>query len=122
MPLAALARHAPAPTAPDQTTRTEPARDWVLSTDEGGQGRVLVHNDDVTPYEFVIVVLHEIFGLSPVRAEAVTRRAHVTGRAYVTTLPIEEAKHRVGRAHGLARQAGFPLSFTIEPEAGSPSR
>jgi hypothetical protein len=34
------------------------------------------------------------------------------------TLPIEEAKHRVGRAHGLARQAGFPLAFTIEPVAG----
>jgi len=42
--------------------------------------------------------------------------AHYTGAAYVMTLGHEEAKYRVGQAHGLARAAGYPLTFTIEPE------
>jgi ATP-dependent Clp protease adaptor protein ClpS len=78
--------------------------------------RVLVHNDDVTPFEFVIAVLRAVFHLSGSDALAVTTRAHYRGLAYVATLPFEEAKHRVGQAHGLARSAGFPLTFTIEPE------
>jgi len=78
--------------------------------------RVLIHNDDVTPFDFVIGVLRSVFGLSGRDALAVTTRAHVTGIAYVTTLPYEEAKYRVGKAHSMARAAGFPLTFSIEPE------
>ncbi len=55
-----------------------------------------------------------VFHLSGRTAYAVTLRAHVTGVAYVTTLPVEEAKYRVGQAHGLARQAGYPLTFSLE--------
>lgn len=78
--------------------------------------RILIHNDDVTPFDFVIAVLRAIFELSGRDAVAVTTRAHVTGMAYVMTLPYEEAKYRVGKAHSLARSAGFPLTFSIEPE------
>src|SRR5947199_6488320 len=76
---------------------------------------VLIHNDDVTPFEFVIAVLRAVFFLSGRDAVAVTTRAHVTGIAHVITLPYEEAKYRVGQAHGLARAAGYPLTFSIEP-------
>ena len=78
--------------------------------------RILIHNDDVTPFDFVISVLRSVFELSGRDALAVTTRAHVTGIAYVTTLPYEEAKYRVGKAHSLARAAGYPLTFSIEPE------
>jgi len=77
--------------------------------------KVLIHNDDVTPFEFVIAVLRAVFYLSGRDALAVTTRAHVTGVAYVMTLPFEEAKYRVGKAHSLARAAGYPLTFSIEP-------
>jgi ATP-dependent Clp protease adaptor protein ClpS len=77
--------------------------------------RVLIHNDDVTPFDFVIAVLRAVFELSGRDALAVTTRAHVTGTAYVATLPYEEAKYRVGKAHSLARSAGYPLTFSIEP-------
>ena len=47
----------------------------------------------------------------------VRRDLHVLeGIAYVMTLPLEEAKYRVGKAHGIARAAGYPLTFSIEPE------
>ena len=78
--------------------------------------RILIHNDDITPFDFVIAVLRSVFELSGRDALAVTTRAHVTGIAYVMTLPYEEAKYRVGKAHSLARAAGFPLTFSIEPE------
>src|SRR2546421_8591883 len=78
--------------------------------------RILIHNDDITPFDFVIGVLRSVFELSGRDALAVTTRAHVTGIAYVTTLPYEEAKYRVGQAHSLARAAGYPLTFSIEPE------
>jgi ATP-dependent Clp protease adaptor protein ClpS len=78
--------------------------------------RVFVHNDDVTPYDFVLVILQRIFELNPLVAEHVTYVAHTSGIAYVTTLPKSEAEKRVGKAHFAASLEGYPLTFTIEPE------
>lgn len=78
--------------------------------------KVFVHNDDVTPFDFVLVILQRIFELNPMEAEHVTYIAHTTGIAYVTTLPKTEAEKRVGKAHFAASLEGYPLTFTIEPE------
>jgi len=78
--------------------------------------KVVLHNDDVTPFDFVVTVISTVFGFARPAALAVTIRAHYTGMAVVDTLPLEEAKYRVGQAHGMARAAGYPLTFTLEPE------
>jgi ATP-dependent Clp protease adaptor protein ClpS len=78
--------------------------------------RVLIHNDDVTPMEFVVIVLRGIFHLSMPQATSIMLTAHFRGLAYVVTLPLEEAKYRVGKAHAAARANEYPLTFTIEPE------
>lgn len=78
--------------------------------------RVLVHNDDTTPYDFVILVLVRFFQLSPVDAELITWTAHTNGQAQVAILPLEEAQNRVGSSHFAAAVEGYPLTFTIEPE------
>ena len=78
--------------------------------------RVLIHNDDVTPFDFVIVVLQKFFELTSLEAEHVTFVAHTSGIAYVATLPLKEAEKRVGKAHFAASLEGYPLMFTIEPE------
>ncbi|RMG93947.1 MAG: ATP-dependent Clp protease adaptor ClpS [Chloroflexi bacterium] len=78
--------------------------------------RVFVHNDDITPYDFVVIILQRIFNLTPPEAEHVTFIAHVTGIAYVTTLPLKEAQEKVGKAQFAASLEGYPLSFSIEPE------
>jgi ATP-dependent Clp protease adaptor protein ClpS len=78
--------------------------------------RVIIHNDEVTPYDFVILILQKIFQLQPLEAEHVTFVAHTGGQAYVTTLPLKEAQKRVGKAHFAASLEGYPLLFTIEPE------
>ncbi len=106
---------------PDTVTAPAKPDVWVESTPEARTQidppyRVLIHNDDVTPMEFVVHILRSVFRLSFGLAQAVMLEAHYTGAAYVVTLGHEEAKYRVGQAHGLARAAGYPLTFSIEPE------
>lgn len=78
--------------------------------------RVLVHNDEVTPYDFVVHVLRSIFGLSTVAAELVTFAAHTSGTALVAVLPKSVARRRVGKAHFAAQLEGYPLTFSLEQE------
>ncbi len=77
--------------------------------------RVIIHNDDVTPMDFVVIILQRIFQLSPLEAEHVMVTAHFNGQALVAMLPLSEAKTRVGKAHFAAQLEGYPLLFTIEP-------
>jgi ATP-dependent Clp protease adaptor protein ClpS len=78
--------------------------------------RVIIHNDDVTPYDFVIIVLVRFFQLDAQAAELVAWTAHTSGQALVVVLPLAEARRRVGRAHFAAAVEGYPLSLTIEPD------
>jgi len=78
--------------------------------------RVLIHNDDVTPYNYVILVLLNIFKLSHELAEHITWVAHTTGIARVVTRPRAEAQRLVDRAHATAQADGYPLTFSLEPD------
>jgi ATP-dependent Clp protease adaptor protein ClpS len=113
---ARLERAAPAAPEPDADQEIIEELDWQVADSTGEFGRVVIHNDDVTPFDFVVVVLRAVFHLTPPDAERVTFEAHTRGQASVAVLPLEEAKYRVGKAHGIARQAGFPLRFTIHLE------
>jgi len=99
-----------APVLPDIEVVSEP------DTELDPPYAVIVHNDDITPMDFVVEVLQAVFDLSTPLATGVMLEAHYDGQAHVVTLGREEAKYRVGQAHQLARAAGYPLSFTIEPE------
>jgi len=77
---------------------------------------ILVHNDDVTPYEFVVDTLGQVFSLSAEIAETVTWEAHSKGVAPVCSRPQSEAKRLISDAHYLARAAGYPLTFSMEPK------
>lgn len=78
--------------------------------------KVFVHNDDVTPMLFVVVILRGIFGLEGKRAAQVMLEAHESGVAFVVALTLEQAEFRVEQAHQRARAARYPLTFTYEPE------
>jgi ATP-dependent Clp protease adaptor protein ClpS len=102
-----------APPLPDIQIDTPPAAETQLEPPY----RIILHNDDITPFDFVILVLRTVFHISAREALYLTLQAHSTGQAYVATLPLEEAKYRVGQAHGQARAAGYPLTFTIQPDS-----
>jgi ATP-dependent Clp protease adaptor protein ClpS len=78
--------------------------------------RVIIHNDDVTPMDFVVNVLASIFFLFQPDAMEVMLVAHFKGAAYVQTLPKTEAEKRINKAHFAAGLEGYPLHFSIEPE------
>jgi ATP-dependent Clp protease adaptor protein ClpS len=78
--------------------------------------RIIVQNDDVTPMDFVVVVLRLFFDLDFDQAFQVMMKAHHDGRAHVATFPYEEAKERVYAAHNAAREANYPLTFYLEPD------
>ncbi len=78
--------------------------------------KVIIHNDDVTPMNFVVSILLEIFDRSLVFAEMIMIEAHNNGQAIVCALPKEEAERKVRMAHFLARGNGYPLTFTIEED------
>lgn len=96
-----------------------PDVDVVVVTDSDAQldppHDVFIHNDDITPFDFVVNILTGIFELTEPDAWRVAYKAHHSGKAYVCTLGLEEAKYRVSKAVESARASGYPLSFTIEP-------
>jgi ATP-dependent Clp protease adaptor protein ClpS len=78
--------------------------------------RVIIHNDDVTPMDFVVHILTTIFELFEPNAMDVMLTAHFKGVAYVQTLPKTEAEKRINKAHFAAGLEGYPLHFSMEPE------
>jgi len=79
--------------------------------------RVLIHNDDVTTFEFVERMLQTIFKLSREVAEHIAWLTHTNGVALVCVRPRSEAERLVGQAIFAARMEGFPLMLTCEPDA-----
>jgi len=93
---------------PDTTEETKTALEPLY--------RVIIHNDDVTPMDFVVRVLTSIFFLLQPDAMEVMLTAHFKGAAYVQTLPKTEAQKRINKAHFAAGLEGYPLHFSMEPE------
>lgn len=83
-------------------------------TDQGNQCKIIVHNDDVTPYDYVINILGDLFMLSEELADHVAWTAHMKGVAVVVVRPRAEAEKLVKVAHGRARMSSYPLTFSLE--------
>jgi len=106
-------------TTPKTTTKPVTDVEYRVVSDEELEHpyRVIIQNDDLTPMDFVVMVLLTIFLLPFDRAMQVMFEAHEKGRAYVMSLPFQEAQQRVYEAQSIARAAGYPLSFYLEPDA-----
>jgi ATP-dependent Clp protease adaptor protein ClpS len=78
--------------------------------------KVIIHNDDVTPMDYVVHILKTVFYLANDRAAEIMLAAHIYGNAYVQTLSKNEAEKRINKAHFEANNAGYPLRFSLEPE------
>src|SRR5437773_11501347 len=94
--------------APKTTTKTVTDVDYLVANDEelDRPYRVIIQNDDVTPMDFVVLVLLTIFQLPFDRAMSIMMDAHHKGRAYVMSLPFQDAQQRVYDAQSASRQTG----------------
>jgi ATP-dependent Clp protease adaptor protein ClpS len=78
--------------------------------------KVILVNDDYTPREFVVRVLKSEFNMPESAAMGVMLTAHTKGSCVVAVFTKEIAETKADRATEAARQQGYPLTFTTEPE------
>ena len=78
--------------------------------------KVLLHNDDYTPMEFVVLVLRQVFNKSEADSTSIMLHAHTHGYAVAGVYSFEIAETKVQETMALADKAGFPLLCTMEPE------
>ena len=77
---------------------------------------VVMHNDDVTTMDFVVKVLKQVFFLTGEKAETLMMKVHKEGKAVVGLYTYDIAASKARRVSNMAREEGFPLRVTIEPE------
>jgi ATP-dependent Clp protease adaptor protein ClpS len=78
--------------------------------------KVLIHNDDFTTMEFVVLVLTNVFNRSEGEAFRIMLQVHVEGIGVAGVYTYEIAQMKAEKATGLARESEFPLLFTVEEE------
>ncbi|MCR4853685.1 MAG: ATP-dependent Clp protease adaptor ClpS [Prevotella sp.] len=79
---------------------------------------VTIYNDDFTTMEFVVKVLIEVFFKSKTEAETLMMTVHKSQKAVVGIYTYDIAVSKVQKATRMAREAGFPLRLSCEPEGG----
>ena len=78
--------------------------------------RVLLHNDDYTPREFVVLILETVFHLGEAEATRLMLYVHNHGVGVVGLYTYAVAETKVAEVAAAAEKANFPLMCTIEPD------
>ena len=85
-------------------------------TQEPSMYKVLIHNDDFTPREFVVQIIVAVFNKSTDEATQIMWKAHKTGIGLCGIYPYEVAETKIKLVTATAREHGFPLKTTMEEE------
>ncbi|MBR5656564.1 MAG: ATP-dependent Clp protease adaptor ClpS [Prevotella sp.] len=99
--------------AKEQSTIRERER---LDVREPRRYQVIIFNDDFTTMEFVVRLLISVFHKSPAEAEQLMMMVHRSEKAVVGIYSYDVAVSKVQRGLAMARQEGFPLRLTYQPE------
>ena len=78
--------------------------------------KVILLNDDVTTFEFVIDLLITLFRKDHTEAVRLTHEVHEQGSAVITITSLERGELYVEQVRSLARPRGYPLVATLEPD------
>lgn len=92
------------------------ATEIELGLDNPQMYKVLLHNDDYTPMEFVIEILMKIFHKDLDSANELMWQVHEKGKAVCGIYVYEIAKTKVQQVKMAAKSNGFPLLATLEKE------
>jgi ATP-dependent Clp protease adaptor protein ClpS len=78
--------------------------------------KVILHNDDFTPMDFVIVILMDAFNFGFEKASSIMMQVHEQGKGIAGAYSKEIANMKVKRCNQIARSEGHPLMVTMEAE------
>lgn len=78
--------------------------------------RVIIHNDDYTPMDFVVRLLETVFHRNESEATAIMLHVHNHGAGVAGVYTHEIAETKVAQVHLLARKSDHPLMASMEPE------
>jgi len=78
--------------------------------------KVILINDDVTPVDFVVTLLMDVFKHDPNSAGNITMQIHETGSAIAGVYNFEIAEIKAVESTSLARAAGYPLQIKMEED------
>jgi ATP-dependent Clp protease adaptor protein ClpS len=78
--------------------------------------KVLLHNDNYTTMEFVVMVLVHVFHKGEAEAFQIMLDVHRKGIGLAGVYQREIAETKVQRVLQLAQQAQFPFMCSMEPE------
>lgn len=98
----------------DMGSRGQSATEEKIEIKEPVLYKVLLHNDNYTTMDFVVMVLEKIFHKSPTEATQIMLNVHKKGIGVCGIYPREVAETKVIRVLGLARKFEYPLQCTME--------
>ena len=78
--------------------------------------KVIYHNDDYTPMEFVTWSLIEFFNKSEIDAQSLTLQVHKEGSAIAGIYDYQIAEQKIWEVLTSAKENQFPLRVTGESE------
>ena len=78
--------------------------------------KVVLHNDDYTPMEFVVMVLEAVFNKAQEDAVHIMLSVHNRGVGICGVYTGDIAETKVTKVRDLAGSHEFPLKCTMEPE------
>ena len=78
--------------------------------------KVIYHNDDYTPMEFVTWSLMEFFNKTEIDAQSLTLEVHKLGSAIAGIYDPQIAEQKIWEVLTAAKENEFPLQVTGEPE------
>ncbi len=76
--------------------------------------KVILHNDDYTPMDFVIDVLTRFFNLQYEKASEIMLKVHYEGKAICGVFTAEIAETKVQQVSSYAKEHEHPLLCTME--------
>lgn len=78
--------------------------------------KVILHNDDYTPMDFVVFVLETIFNKTSDEAEALMMNVHINDATICGVYPHDIAETKVVQVIQMAEENEYPLKCTMEKE------
>ena len=97
-----------------EATQTTVEKNTDIVIKRPNKFRVVLHNDNTTPIEFVIELLKSIFDHNEEEAKTITTQVHNEGKGVAGIYYYEIAEQKVAESTMISRSAGYPLALDIE--------